>query len=67
MESRTIAVCRPVADVPWLPDPREWTEITLEPDELMMLLGMPPGTRLISIGSCAMTGVRITVEEPLEA
>ena len=47
---------------------REWTEIILDADELMFLLGMPEGTRLISIGSSAMTGVTITVEEdPLEA
>lgn len=46
---------------------REWTEITLDADELMLLLGMPKGTRLISIGSNVMTGVTITVEErPLE-
>lgn len=46
---------------------REWTEITLDPGELMTLLDMPKDTRLISIGSSAMTGVKITVEEPMEA
>lgn len=65
MRTRRYPVRHPVADCPAFRDVcREWTEITLDASELMVLLGMPKGTRLVSIGLSAMTGVTITVEEP---
>lgn len=68
MRTRRYPVAQSVADCPAFRDVcREWTEITMDAAELMVLLGMPKGTRLVSIGSNAMTGVTITVEEqPLE-
>ena len=46
---------------------RTWTEITLDNDELMALLGKPEGTRLISMRCNSITDeVIITVEEPPE-
>lgn len=67
MRTRRYPVRHPVADCPAFKDVcREWTEITVHADELMKLLGMPEGTRLISIGLSVMTGVTITVEEPME-
>lgn len=67
MQTRKLPICHPVVESTWCGKARTWTEITCDPDELMSLLGMPVGTKLISIGSNAMTGVKITVEEPLEA
>jgi hypothetical protein len=67
MRQRLIPVRHPVHDHTGITgQERIWTELTLDAPELMLLLGMPEGTRLISIGSNAMTGVKITVEEPLE-
>ena len=64
MKIRRYPVRKPAHDgAPYAGPCREWTEITYDPDELMLLLGMPEGTRLISIGSNAMTGVKITIEE----
>jgi hypothetical protein len=47
---------------------REWTELRLDYAELMALLSMPEGTRLISMRADTINGaVVITVEQPLEA
>lgn len=67
MKSRKVPVGQPAYAGTGRGPCREWTEITMDPGELMTLLDMPEGTRLISIGSSAMTGVKITVEEPMEA
>jgi hypothetical protein len=67
VRKRRYPVGKPKYDGPYDGQHRTWTELSLDPDELMLLLGMPKGARLISIGSNAMTGVTITVEEePLE-
>lgn len=68
MKSRKIPVCHPVIDSPRCGKARTWTELRLDVSEMMRLLGMPEGTRLISMRGDTINGaVVITVEEPLEA
>jgi hypothetical protein len=48
------------------PDDRLWTEVQLDIDELMALLGLPSGTRMIS-AQYNQGVITVTAEEPREA
>lgn len=55
-------------DAPYDGPRRMWTEITIDTSDLMALLTMPEGTRLVSMRCNSITDeVIITVEEPPEA
>lgn len=56
----------PVADHPAFGPRRVWTELTIDEASLMRLLGMPDGTRLISMRRHDASVV-ITAEEPRES
>lgn len=68
MQTRRIPVRRPVHEhIGITGQERTWTELTMDAPELMLLLGMPGGTRLISMRGDTINGaVVITVEEPPE-
>jgi hypothetical protein len=69
METRKIPVRAPAhSTAPYDGLVREWTELRIDYAEMMALLSMPEGTRLISMRCDTIKGdVVITVEQPLEA